>query len=111
MIAIKGNKTYSIDATQRKHYKESGFDILDDDGEVLDYGRGKTVPYDDYAKLKESHERLVTAYEDLEFRYAQLVHATDPEAPPEPESEHPPESEQPEQETKKGKAASKKAGE
>lgn len=66
MKATKGNKTYSIDETQRKHYIEGGFDIVDNDGKVLDHGRGKTVPYDEYMKIKESHENLLQEYASLE---------------------------------------------
>ena len=33
---------------RRKFYQDSGFDILNDDGEVIAYGRGKTVPYEDH---------------------------------------------------------------
>ena len=46
MRATKGNKEYTIDEMQKKFYQDSGFDILNDDGEVIAYGRGKTVPYD-----------------------------------------------------------------
>lgn len=50
MRAVKGNKEYLIDDSQQKGYQDSGFDILDDDGNVVAFGRGKTVPYDDYMK-------------------------------------------------------------
>ena len=35
MRAVKGNKEYTIDETQKKGYQDSGFDILDDDGIFL----------------------------------------------------------------------------
>ena len=41
MKAIKGNKEYTIDDTQKKFYQDSGFDIIGDTGEVVAYGRGK----------------------------------------------------------------------
>lgn len=41
MRAIKGNKEYIIDESQKKAYQDSGFDIMDDDGKVIGYGRGK----------------------------------------------------------------------
>ena len=50
MRATKGNKEYTIDEVQKKFYQDSGFDILNDDGEVIAYGRGKTVPYDEHMK-------------------------------------------------------------
>ena len=52
MKAVKGNKVYTIDEIQKKFYEESGFDILDDDGNVIAYGKGKTVPYGEYMALK-----------------------------------------------------------
>jgi len=58
MRATKGNKEYTIDETQKKFYQYSGFDILNDDGEAIAYGRGKTVPYDDHMKAVKEIERL-----------------------------------------------------
>ena len=58
MRATKGNKEYTIDEMQKKFYQDSGFDILNDDGEVIAYGRGKTVPYDDHMKAVKEIERL-----------------------------------------------------
>lgn len=58
MKAVKGNKVYTIDEIQKKFYEESGFDILDDDGNVIAYGKGKTVPYGEYMALKEKTETL-----------------------------------------------------
>lgn len=50
MRAVKGNKEYMVDETQQKGYQDAGFDIIDDVGNVVAYGRGKTMPYDDYMK-------------------------------------------------------------
>lgn len=58
MRAVKGNKEYTIDDAQQKFYQDSGFDILDDDGSVIAYGRGKTVPYETYAALKAELDEL-----------------------------------------------------
>ena len=58
MKAVKGNKVYTIDETQQKFYEESGFDILNDQGDVIAYGRGKTVPYGDFVALKGEKEEL-----------------------------------------------------
>ena len=58
MKAVKGNKVYTIDELQRKFYEDSGFDILNDQGDVIAYGRGKTVPYGEYETLKKEKERL-----------------------------------------------------
>ncbi|WP_417120603.1 hypothetical protein [Phocaeicola sp.] len=58
MRATKGNKEYTIDEAQKKFYQDSGFDILNDDGEVIAYGRGKTVPYEDHMQAVREVERL-----------------------------------------------------
>ncbi len=65
MKAVLGNKEYFIDESQKKHYVDRGYDICDEDNTVIAYGRRKTVPYDEYAKvvreiseLKEQMQRL-----------------------------------------------------
>lgn len=58
MRATKGNKEYTIDEVQKKFYQDSGFDILNDDGEVIAYGRGKTVPYEDHMQAVREVECL-----------------------------------------------------
>lgn len=66
MRAVKGNKEYTIDETQQKGYQDSGFDILDDEGKVIAYGRGKTVPYGDYMKAVKEIERFHKRIAELE---------------------------------------------
>lgn len=66
MRATKGNKEYMIDDSQKKHYQDAGFDILNDDGDVVAYGRGKTVPYDDYMKAVKEIGRLQELCTDLQ---------------------------------------------
>jgi hypothetical protein len=66
MRASKGNKEYLIDESQEKSYQDRGFDIKDDDGNVVAYGRGKTVAYGDYAALKEELEELKEAGENAD---------------------------------------------
>lgn len=66
MLAIKGNKEYTIDDTQQKFYQDSGFDIKDDGGNIIAYGRGKTVPYDDHMKAVKEIERLQKLCTDLQ---------------------------------------------
>lgn len=61
MKAVKANKIYTIDEEQKKFYVDSGFDILDDDGNVVEYGRGKTVPYEKYAALEKENAVLKAA--------------------------------------------------
>lgn len=58
MRAVKGNKEYTIDESQQKSYQDAGFDIVSEDGQVTAYGRGKTIPYDEYMKAVKEIERL-----------------------------------------------------
>lgn len=64
MKATKGNKVYSIDESQKQFYIDGGFDILNDEGAVIAYGRGKTVPYEQYAALKAKIDRMSVSPED-----------------------------------------------
>ena len=56
MRAVKDNKVYTITESQQKFYTDAGFDIVDDKGNIIGYGRGKTVPFEKYAALKEELE-------------------------------------------------------
>lgn len=58
MRAVKENKEYFIDDSQKGFYLAQGFDIYGDDGELLEAARGKTVPYEEYAALQEKLEAL-----------------------------------------------------
>lgn len=66
MKATKGNKVYLIDENQKDSYKKQGFDIIDDAGNVISYGAGKTVSYDKYSKLKKENENLKARMSKLE---------------------------------------------
>lgn len=70
MKAVKGNKEYLIKETEINFYQDAGYDIYDDNGEIVKYGRGKSVSYEDYeavkAELKQmKKEQLMTA-EDVD---------------------------------------------
>ena len=66
MRAVKENKVYQIDEKQKKSYIDAGFDILDDQGEVIAYGRGKTVPFSEYVKLEKENKELHAKMVELE---------------------------------------------
>lgn len=97
MRAVKGNKEYTIDESQQKFYQDAGFDILGNEGELVAYGRGKTVPYEDYVEATKEIERLqlLAAERHLEIEALKLEIAA---------------LQQPKQEPSK-KSESKKAGE
>lgn len=58
MLAKKGNRSYAITEAQKASYLKQGFDIHDDDGKVVAYGVGKTVPYEKYAAVVRELEEL-----------------------------------------------------
>lgn len=65
MKATKGNKTYSIDEKEKQRYADAGYDILDESGKIIAYGRGKTISYEEYEKLKAENETLRAENENL----------------------------------------------
>lgn len=58
MTAKKENKEYTIFDAERKVYEAKGFDIYDDDGNLLSYGKGKTVPFEKYAAVMAELEKI-----------------------------------------------------
>jgi len=72
MKAVKGNKEYSIDDAQQKSYQDGGFDIKDDAGNIIAYGRGKTVPFEDHMAAVKEIERLQALCADLQDKNARL---------------------------------------
>ena len=72
MKAVKGNKVYTIDEKQQKSYADAGFDIKDDDGKVITYGRGKTVPYNDYTALDAENKALKAKIKELEAAQTEI---------------------------------------
>lgn len=70
MKATKGNKTYSISEQEKKRYLDAGYDIQDDTGKIIAYGRGKTVPYDEYMKVKNECEAAKAELEALKVSIA-----------------------------------------
>ena len=58
MKATKGNKVYTIDETQKAMYQAQGYDIVGDEGKIVQYGAGKTVPYEEYKALEEKAVKL-----------------------------------------------------
>lgn len=58
MKAVKENRVYTILETEQDYYNAKGFDIMDDNGEVIAYGRGKTVSYEEYARIVKELKEL-----------------------------------------------------
>lgn len=45
MLAVKENRCYTINEADKASYARAGYDIVDDKGNVIEYGAGKTIAY------------------------------------------------------------------
>lgn len=68
MRAVKANREYTITEAEKDFYQKQGFDIINDDGNVIQYGAGKSVPYEQYKKVVDELEALKngTKHKELE---------------------------------------------
>lgn len=66
MRAERGNKEYVIDETMVSDYQNQGYDIYDDNGKIVAYGKGKTAPYEKYMALKAENQELKQKLQDLQ---------------------------------------------
>ncbi len=58
MTAEKNNKVYKIDESMKDRYAADGYDIKDDEGNVILYGKGKTVSYEEHQRVLKELESL-----------------------------------------------------
>lgn len=58
MVAIKGNREYTITEADVQSFANDGYDVYDDNGNIVAYGVGKTVPFEKYMKLMGQVEAL-----------------------------------------------------
>ena len=58
MLAVKENKQYTITADNAESFRSEGYDIIDDNGAIIAYGKGKVVAYDKYVTLLKRYEAL-----------------------------------------------------
>lgn len=65
MKAIKENKVYTITESEQNFYKQQGYDIVNDEGEVIERGEGKSISYEEYLKLKDENYTLKQENEKL----------------------------------------------
>ena len=76
MIAIKDNREYTITEVDVKSFQNEGYDIYDDNGNLVAYGVGKMVAYEKYAELLEKFERkndeIVALRDEIEKLEAKL---------------------------------------
>lgn len=79
MKAIKDNKEYTVTNESKQHYIDTGFDIVDENGDIIEYGRGKMVSL-------EEHNQALERIKELE---AQLKSSAKQEDKPEKEEVKP----------------------
>lgn len=72
MKATKGNKTYTITEQEKRRYLEEGYDIQSDSGETISFGRGRTVPLEQYMELMEKYKNLDENHMKLNARCHEL---------------------------------------
>lgn len=58
MKAIKGNKVYRVDKNLKDKYKQEGFDIYNDEGELIEASSTKTVSYKEYEEIQKELEEV-----------------------------------------------------
>ena len=60
LYAVKDNRTYQVGENEsvRRSYLAQGFDIVDENGKIIEHSPVKTVPYAQYAALLEENAKL-----------------------------------------------------
>ena len=58
MLAIRENRQYTITEADVQSFAKEGYDVYDDNGNLVAYGVGKSVPYEKYMRLMEQVESL-----------------------------------------------------
>lgn len=72
MVAIKENRQYTINETDVQSFAKEGYDVYDDNGNIIAYGVGKSVPYEKYMRLMEQVEALQEEIIDLKEQIKKL---------------------------------------
>lgn len=66
MKAVKANKVYTIDKTQKALFIAQGYDITDDENNIIEYGSGKAISLNEYKELEKENEDLKEKISKLE---------------------------------------------
>lgn len=66
MKAVKGNRAYTITETEKETRRAEGFDIYDDEGKLVEYAKGKTIPYEEHlAEIGKLTAALTASQEEV----------------------------------------------
>jgi cell division protein FtsB len=63
IYAEKDNKVYVINETEKDYYLKRGFNVVDESGETIEYGKGNEQAI--AAELKAENEKLKAENEEL----------------------------------------------
>ena len=63
IYAEKDNKVYVINKTEKDYYLKRGFNVVDESGETIEYGKGNEQAI--AAELKAENEKLKAENEEL----------------------------------------------
>ena len=58
MKAVKANKVYTVDEISKNDYLAQGFDIVDDNFNIIERNPAATVPYREYEKAVTENNEL-----------------------------------------------------
>ncbi|NLK93996.1 MAG: hypothetical protein GX275_02230 [Clostridiales bacterium] len=68
MKAVRNNKEYTISEVEKASYVAQGYDIVNDEGSIIQYGTGKTVSYEKYKELEKKYKELEGKLKKLEAK-------------------------------------------
>ena len=86
MKAVKDNKVYTVDETTKASYLAAGFDIIGDDGKVIERSPSSTVSRKEYDELLAKYDALA-AEKTATLTVEDTVAAEDAEDAEEPEKQ------------------------
>lgn len=72
MFAVKGNKQYTIESREKDAFVADGFDILDENGNLIAEGAGKQVPAAALKAVQAENEKLKAENAQLKAELAAL---------------------------------------
>ena len=76
MRAIKSNRVYTIMEADVESFAKEGYDIYDNEGNLVKHGAGKSVPYEKYEALLADYEKLMTENAELQSELSSLKEAS-----------------------------------